>query len=484
MSQPSFESQLYSHAHQLLKTHETLLRDAVRNRAFYAALERSVTADSSVLDIGSGAGIWAVAAALLGAKRVVAIDMDEILIGLTRKLAAEHGVGDRVEAIWGSSFGVELEREFDIVVSETIGYLGYDEAIVEIMADARERFLKPGGVLIPETVSLHAAAGKLNVRSEPIPVGLPFEFKELERVNRNSPRVLKRKEDATVLTEPRCLVSSDLYTETMRPDLSDLKASWETDADIDCFLVWVESRLGGDILLDTRETTSWYPNVFRVEPSDGHSRVDLTLSLTAESNYWTVEFSGGGSVSRLYSPEYAAVEMIAAARSDLEIRVGRVIHEPLISLREAADGDAEFLFNAYRSTRAAEVAMFGWDEAQQDAFLRMQFEMQRRSFAMQAPNAVTSLIICDSEAAGRLIVDRKEDTISLTDIIVLPGFRRRGIAAYLIRQLQMEADEKGVPLDLNVDKANAAAIALYSKLGFESIGESEFDLSMRWSADS
>ncbi len=108
MSQPSSESQLYSHAHRLLKTHDTLVRDEVRNRAFYAALERSVTRDSCVLDIGAGVGIWAVAAAKLGAKRVVAIEMDELLVGMTRKLAAEHGVADRVEVIWGNSFGIGL----------------------------------------------------------------------------------------------------------------------------------------------------------------------------------------------------------------------------------------------------------------------------------------------------------------------------------------------------------------------------------------
>ena len=485
MGQASFESQLYSHAHLLLKTHETLLRDAVRNRAFYDALKRCVTADSSVLDIGAGVGVWALASAKMGAKRVVAIDMDELLVGLTRKLAAEHGVSDRVEVIWGNSFGVELEREFDIVVSETIGYLGYDEAIVEIMADARERFLKPGGILIPENISLHAAAAKLNVRTESIPVGLPFEFSELERIDRNSPRVLKRKDDATVMTEPQCLASTDLYGATTRPDLTDLKASWETDADVDCFLVWAESRLGGDILLDTRETTSWYPNVYRVEPSDGHSRVDLTLSLTAESNYWTVEFSGGGkSVSRRCSPKYAAIEMIAAARSELEIRDGRLFHEPKISLRDATDDDAEFLFAAYRSTRAAEVAMFGWDEAQQDTFLRMQFDMQKRSYEMQVPNAASSVIVWETEDAGRLIVNRTETAISLTDIIVLPEFRRRGIAANLIGQLQKEAAEKRVPLEFSVDKANSAAIALYSKLGFVSIDESEFEHMLRWSDDS
>jgi len=466
MSQPSFESQLYSHAHQLLKTHETLLRDAVRNRAFYSALEQCVTADSHVLDIGAGVGIWAVTAAKLGAKRVVAIDMDELLVGLTRKLAVEHGVSDRVEVIWGNSFGVHLEREFDIVVSETIGYLGYDEAIVEIMADARERFLKPGGVFIPETVSLHAAAAKLNVRTEAVPVGVPIDLAELMRINLNSPRVLKRKEDATVLTEARCLVSTDLYTGTVRPNLNGLKASWETREKVDCFLVWVESRLCDGVVLDTRETSSWFPNVYRVEPSGGHWQVDLTLSLTAESNYWTVEFSGEGeTVARSYSPEYAAVEMLRSAREAWSV-----------DLRDATDADDEFLCHVYASTRAAEVSAFGWSPHQVDSFLRSQYHTQKKSYRMQMPDSVVSVVFFGGNAAGRLIVDRGDDVINLVDIAVLPEFRRAGIAGTLIRQLQGE----GRPVKLLVDKSNPDAIRLYGSLGFVVIDESDFDLSMSW----
>ncbi|HMT08274.1 MAG TPA: GNAT family N-acetyltransferase [Pyrinomonadaceae bacterium] len=459
----------------ILKTHETLLRDAVRNRAFYRALENNVTADSNVLDIGAGVGVWAVTAAKLGAKRVVAIEMDELLVGLTRKLAAEHGVTDRVEVIWGNSLGVTLDQEFDIVVSETIGYLGYDEAIVEIMADARERFLKPGGVLIPETVSLHAAAAKLHVRTENIPVGLPFVLEELGRINLNSPRALKRKNDANVLTEAQCLVSTDLYSAETLPDLSELSARWETDADIDCFLVWVESRLGGDIVLDTRETTSWYPNVFRIEPSSGHSRVEFALSLTADSNYWTVKFSGADDpVTKRYSPAYAAVEMLASARSRPDLEV---------TLREPNEGDAATMYSAYKASRADEVSAFGWNEAELDAFLRMQFDMQTRAYAMQFPNAVTSIIMCGTDAAGRIIIDRSNTGIMLTDIVVLPEFRRRGIAAQLISQLQNEGASRGVPVELTVNKNNSAAIALYSKLGFSLIGENEIDYRMQWKTE-
>jgi 2-polyprenyl-3-methyl-5-hydroxy-6-metoxy-1,4-benzoquinol methylase len=67
------EARLYDHVNQLLAGHEKLLSDANRNRLFYQALEKNVTSESSVLDIGSGTGVWAIAAARMGAQRVVAI---------------------------------------------------------------------------------------------------------------------------------------------------------------------------------------------------------------------------------------------------------------------------------------------------------------------------------------------------------------------------------------------------------------------------
>src|SRR6202158_3507628 len=139
------EGQLYNHTNQLLRTHETLLSDGNRNRSFYRALKKTVTKTSSVLDIGSGTGVWAVAAAKLGARRVVAIEAEPLLIGLIKQIARDNGVASKVEVVQGDSRQIQLGQEFDIVISETIGHLVFDEPIVPIMIDARKRFLKPGG---------------------------------------------------------------------------------------------------------------------------------------------------------------------------------------------------------------------------------------------------------------------------------------------------------------------------------------------------
>lgn len=151
-----------------------------------------------------------------------------------------------------------------------------------------------------------------------------------------------------------------------------------------------------------------------------------------------------------------------------------------ITLRPAAEPDEKFLCDVYRSTRLDEVAAFGWDVSQQDEFLRMQFTIQHRAYRMQYPGAEHSVILLGASMAGRIIVDRTDGWISLTDIAVLPEFRGNGIATYLIMQLQDEASASGKPLLLQVDKSNEDALRLYKDLGFRITGESQFSYKMEW----
>lgn len=474
----TFNARLNAHAQRLLKTHETLLRDKVRNTAFYKALEKTVKPDDFVLDIGAGTGIWAIAAAKLGAKRVVAIDADELMIGVIKILAAEHGVADKVEAIWGNSFDVSLAREFDVVVSETIGYLGYDENIVAVMHDARNRFLKDGGVIIPETVSLNAAAGHLKVRQNKIPESVPFEFNELADLNLNSPRVLKRTSDVKLLTKSVRLIETDLRKAATRPSLEDLGANWEVSnaLAVNCIILWVESRLTRGVHLNTRRTTSWQPTIFHIEPADANcDELEFDLSLTPENSAWTTTFvNDGEKTTREFSLGGAAAKMIAAARGSSDERE--------VTLRDAAGEDREFIYEVYATSRADEVAMFGWDDLQTDAFLRSQFDIRQRSYAMQFPDATNRVILFDEKNVGSMIINRGDSTITLIDIAVLPEFRKKGIASRLLRDLQTGAAGENKPVVLHVEKINTTAFNLYSKQGFAVTAETDLYYEMQWTA--
>ncbi|MCX6857175.1 MAG: class I SAM-dependent methyltransferase [Verrucomicrobia bacterium] len=316
---PSPAAQLYQHSFELISIHEALLQDAPRNRAFYQALSQQVKAGSSVLDIGSGTGLWAILAAKLGAARVVAIEKDSLMCGIIRRLAQENGVADRVTVMEGLSSAVDLGGEtFDIVLSETVGHLIYDEDIVEVMMDARSRFLKPAGVLIPQSVTLFAAPVNLGEVAQDYPHGLQASFGSFQALALHRPLAYLDKSRFTWLGQKVELAQTDLRTCTGRPDLTQLSATWtlaDTTA-LDGVAVWAEMQLSDDLTLSTLDTPSWSVTVYRLAPfTAAAGQLDYKLEILPETNAWTGTL--GGQSQRL-SPAIAATQMVMQSRVALE----------------------------------------------------------------------------------------------------------------------------------------------------------------------
>lgn|SRR5574341_847445 len=150
-----------------------------------------------------------------------------------------------------------------------------------------------------------------------------------------------------------------------------------------------------------------------------------------------------------------------------------------LSLRPVCPDDAEFLFQVYAGTRAEEMAIVPWNEEQKQSFLQMQFKAQKYSYEQQSPRAEYNVILHNENPAGRLIVDRASDRIRIIDIALLPEYRNKGIGSALIKDLQAEGQEKGMPVQLHVENFNRAR-RLYERLGFRKIDEAGFYWLMEW----
>src|SRR5499433_3395880 len=140
----------------VLDEHRQYLVDASRMSAFRQAVEEVVTPGDIVLDLGAGTGILGLMACRAGAKRVYAIDEGPI-IGLARNVAEANGFADRITHIKGLSTRVELPERVDVVLADQIGRFGLESGILEYFYDARARFLKPGGVMVPDEIGLVVA---------------------------------------------------------------------------------------------------------------------------------------------------------------------------------------------------------------------------------------------------------------------------------------------------------------------------------------
>jgi ribosomal protein S18 acetylase RimI-like enzyme len=136
-----------------------------------------------------------------------------------------------------------------------------------------------------------------------------------------------------------------------------------------------------------------------------------------------------------------------------------------ISFRPIRDEDREFLCRVYASTRLDEMAITGWSQSRVEAFLAMQFTLQHTQYMQNYPGASFTVILVDAIPAGRLYVDRKDGSMRVIDIALMPEFRGRGVGRRIMRELLREADAKGLAADLHVEMNNPAR-EFYKSLGF------------------
>lgn len=111
-------------------------------------LEKYVTEDSKVFDIGCGSGILAIAAAKLGAKDVIAVDLDEVAVKVAAENVAHNHVQDSVQVLHGNLIDVVSDKA-DVVVANIIA------DIIKILAKDVHSCMKEDAVFISSGI-IHA----------------------------------------------------------------------------------------------------------------------------------------------------------------------------------------------------------------------------------------------------------------------------------------------------------------------------------------
>ena len=138
----------------------------------------------------------------------------------------------------------------------------------------------------------------------------------------------------------------------------------------------------------------------------------------------------------------------------------------VVSLRPVCADDEEFLLAVYASTRADELAQVPWSEAQKAAFVRMQFDAQRRDYDARFPAAEYDVLLLDARPVGRLWLGRDDEQIRLLDIALLPEAQKRGVGSAILERLIEEARQTGKILRHMVFVLNPDAQRFYERLGF------------------
>ncbi|MGH9313419.1 MAG: methyltransferase domain-containing protein [Vicinamibacterales bacterium] len=136
--------------------HRRYLTDRPRIEAFRRAIREVVRTGTVVADVGSGSGILGLLACEAGAGRVYSIEATG-MIELARAVAARNGFADRLRFVHAESVEVELPEQVDVLVCDQVGHFGFEAGLFDFVSDARRRFLKPGGAMVPARVRLQIA---------------------------------------------------------------------------------------------------------------------------------------------------------------------------------------------------------------------------------------------------------------------------------------------------------------------------------------
>ena len=156
--QVKMPTQEYFDEYGKLYDHIGMLQDHQRMGAYHDAIKLGTDyfRGKVVLDVGAGTGVLSIWAAQAGASRVYAVEATDVAAHAA-KMVAGHGLSDTITVIRERVEDLELPEKVDVILSEWMGYFLLRESMVQSVLLARDRWLKPGGLMYPSSARLLVA---------------------------------------------------------------------------------------------------------------------------------------------------------------------------------------------------------------------------------------------------------------------------------------------------------------------------------------
>ncbi len=241
-----------------LEVHRLMLRDETRTRVFQHAIFCHVNPGDVVLDMGAGTGVLSLFAAQAGAGRIFAVERTK-MAKFASRLARENGFEDRIEVIQQDIEKVGELPPVDVIVSEWLGVYGVNENLLGPLLVARDRWLKPGGRMLPARVSVWLAPVDNQELDEDMafwrdwPYDLDLSPVAERSVEDLATSLLQEVLEDEVLAEPQLVWDFDMLEfpaeKAAQPLLGEVTFRMDKDCSINALAAWFSADFGKGMTL-------------------------------------------------------------------------------------------------------------------------------------------------------------------------------------------------------------------------------------------
>lgn len=142
-----------------LSQQQNMMQDYVRTSTYQRAIHSNTEdfRDKVVLDVGAGSGILSFFALQAGARKVYAVEASS-MAKHAQLLVQSNNLGGRIEVIAGKIEEIELPEPVDVIISEPMGYMLFNERMLETYLHAKKWLRSPQeGRMFPSRGDLHVA---------------------------------------------------------------------------------------------------------------------------------------------------------------------------------------------------------------------------------------------------------------------------------------------------------------------------------------
>jgi len=175
-----------------------------------------------ILEIGTGAGLLSLLAARAGAN-VITCEANPVVAAAAREIARRNGLADRITIISKYSTDLEIGQDLaepaDMLMSELFDDALFGDSIIEVIADARGRLIRPGAAILPPRAELRCALVALDQPAEwPLGMVEGFDLSPFNLLAAPLPTVLRARMDGAIpRSAPASLLAMDFEASAFGP---------------------------------------------------------------------------------------------------------------------------------------------------------------------------------------------------------------------------------------------------------------------------